>query len=98
MVTQKYSGNFACRKCEGDIGVAVEQKEQLCDEVETVREFAYLSDRVSAGGRCQSSVTARATRGCFKFRECGKLLFEKRFQLKLNGVVYKTYVRSTLLY
>ena len=26
------------------------QEEQLCDEVETVREFTCLGDRVSAGG------------------------------------------------
>ena len=34
--------NIACRKCEGNIGEAVEHKEKLCDEVETVREFTYL--------------------------------------------------------
>ena len=27
-----------------------EQEEKLCNEGETVREFAYLVDRVSAGG------------------------------------------------
>ena len=28
--------NFACRKCEMNIGEAVEQEEKLCNEVETV--------------------------------------------------------------
>ena len=28
----------------------MEQEEKSCDEVETVREFTYLGDRVSAGG------------------------------------------------
>ena len=32
-VTEKFSGNFTCRKCEGNIGEAVEQEERLCDEV-----------------------------------------------------------------
>ena len=32
----------------GNIGDAVEQKETLCDEVETVWESSYLEDRVSA--------------------------------------------------
>ena len=41
---------FALRKCEENIGEAVEQDEHLCDEVETVRQSTYLGDRVSAGG------------------------------------------------
>ena len=49
-VTSKFSRNFTCRECEGNIGEAVEQVEKLCDKVETVREFAYPGDRVSAGG------------------------------------------------
>ena len=43
----------------GNIGEAVEQEEKLCDVVETVREFTYLGDRVSAGGGCEATVTAR---------------------------------------
>ena len=31
-----FSRNFTGWKCEGNIGVAVEQEEKLCDEVETV--------------------------------------------------------------
>ena len=64
-VTPKFSRNFTCRKCEGNIEEAVEQKESLCDEVETVRELAYHSNRVSAG---EAAVTAR-TRCGFKV-EC----------------------------
>ena len=37
----------------------MEQDENLCDEVETVREFTYLCDRVSAGEGCDAAVTAR---------------------------------------
>ena len=37
----------------------MEQEERLCDEVETVREFTYLGDRVSAGGGFEASLTAR---------------------------------------
>ena len=49
-MTPKYSRNFTFRKCERNFGEAVEQEEKLCDEVETVRKFTYLGDRVSAGG------------------------------------------------
>ena len=40
---------FYMKKYEGNIGEAMEQDEKLCDEVETVGEFTYLGDRVSAG-------------------------------------------------
>ena len=45
-------------KCVGNIGEAVEQEEKLYDEVETVRAFTYLGDRMSAGGGCEAAVTA----------------------------------------
>ena len=35
-VTPKFSRNFTCKKCEGNIGEAVEQDNKLCDKVETV--------------------------------------------------------------
>ena len=52
-----FSRDFACRKCEGNIGEAVEQKEKLCDKVETVSEFTYFGDSVSEGGGCEAAVT-----------------------------------------
>ena len=47
----KHLKHFTCRKYEGNIE-AVGQEEKLDDGVETVREFRYLDDRVSVGGRC----------------------------------------------
>ena len=73
-VTPKFSRNFACRKCEWNEGEAVEQEEKLYDEVETVNEFIYLGDRESAGGGCESAVTARTRCGRVQLRECGELL------------------------
>ena len=58
MVTPKFTRNITCRKLEWNVGEAVEQKEKLCDEVETVKEFTYLVDRVSASGGCEAAVTA----------------------------------------
>ena len=37
----------------------MELKETLFDEVETVREFTYLGDRVSSGEGFEAAVTAR---------------------------------------
>ena len=75
-------------------GILVRQwsRKKSCDEVDTVREFAYLGDRVSACGGCDSAVTARTRCGYVKLRECGELLY-CRFPLKLKGVVYKSYAR-----
>ena len=57
-VTPKFYGNLTCRKCQWNIGEAVEQEERLCDEVETVREFSYVGDLESAGGGCEAAVAA----------------------------------------
>ena len=39
----QYSRHFTCRKCEGNIGEAVEQEEKLCDEVETVNSHILVT-------------------------------------------------------
>ena len=36
--------------------------------------------------------------GWKKFRECGEILFRKRFFLQMKGKIYKSYVRSAMLY
>ena len=88
MVTEKLSRDFTCRKCEWNIGDAVEQEVKIFDDVETVREVTYLGDRVSAGGGCEAAVTAKTRYGLVTFRECGKLLYGRRFPLRLNGAAY----------
>ena len=97
-VTPRLSRNFTCRKCEGNIGEAVEQEVKSCDEVETVGEFIHLSDIVSVGGGCQAAVTARTNCGWVKFRECGMLLYSRSFAIILKGAVYESYVRPAILY
>ena len=73
-VTPKISRNLTCRKCEGNIGEAVEQEKKSCNELETVREFTYFGDRVRAGGGCEAAVIARTSCGWAKLRDCGELL------------------------
>ena len=41
----------------------VEPVEELCEEVETVRGFCYLRDRVNVSGGCEAAVIARASIG-----------------------------------
>ncbi|XP_002731282.2 uncharacterized protein LOC100366586, partial [Saccoglossus kowalevskii] len=97
-VTQRLARDFACGRCKNGVGRVVEQEEKLCDEVETVKEFTYLGDKVSVGGGCEAAVTARARFAWVKFREYGELLYGKRFPLEMKGIVYKSCVRPALLY
>ena len=73
------------------------EEKKLCVEVEIVRELIYLGDWVSAGGGCEAAVTARTLCRWVKFRECSKLQYG-RFPPKLNGTVYKSYVRPAVLH
>ena len=56
--------------------------------METVREFTYLGDRVSAGGGCEATVTAKTRYGWVMFRECDELQYCRRFPLKVHRAVY----------
>ena len=42
---------------------------------------------MSAVGGCDAAVTARTRCGWVKFRECGELLYGRRFPLRLKGAV-----------
>ena len=53
---------------------------------------------MSAGGECEAADTVRTRCGRIKSRECGEMLYERRFPLKLKGAVYKNYVRPAILY
>ena len=96
-VTPSLGENFVCGRYKKQIDGLVESVE-LCKEVEMVRSFCYLGDRVNASGGCEAAVTARATIGWVKFKECGELLNSKRFSLKMKGMVYQSCVRSAMLY
>ena len=83
-----------CGRCQKQVDGLVELVEDLCEEMETVRGFSYLGDRVNASGGCKAAVTARARIGWVKFRECGELLNSK----SLTQKVYRSYVRLAMLY
>ena len=76
----------------------MDQEVKLCNEVKTVSEFTYLGDRLSVGGGCEAAMTAKTRRGWDKSRKCGVLLCGRKFPLKLQGAVYKSYVRPTILH
>ena len=73
---------------------AVKQEETLCDDVETIWEYSYLGDRMSAGGICKAAVIARTIFWWIKLRECGELLYDRRFSLGLKGAVFFFFQKS----
>ena len=91
--------NFVCKKCRSVVNnFKRSADEKLCDGVETVSKFTYLGDRLNATGGCEAVVTARSRIGWMKFRECSKILKGGRFSLKMKGKLYKSCVRSAMLY
>ena len=72
--------------------------EVLCDEVETVKDFCYLGDRLNASGGCETAVTARVRIGWMKFREYGELLLGRKLSLKMKKMVYRSCVGSAMEY
>ena len=86
-VTPKFSNNFTSRKCEGNIGEAVEQEETLCDEMQIIMHLTYLDNRVIAGGECEAAVIAKIRCWVVNLRECGELLYGREFPLKLKWAV-----------
>ena len=90
--------DFVCRR-RTDVGDGLEEPvEVLCDEVETVKGFSYLGDRLNASGGCETAVTSRVRIGWMKFIECGELLRGRRFSLRMKGIVYRSCVRSAMLH
>ena len=72
--------------------------EQQKREVETAKESTHVSDRLNADGECEAAATDKSRCGWAKQRVCGKLLYRKRFPLKLKQAVYKSCERPVILY
>ena len=60
-----------CGRCKKQVDGLVEPVEELCEEVEAVRGFCCLEDRVNASVGCEAAVIARARIGWVKFKELG---------------------------
>ena len=98
-VNSTLAKDFVCELCvytkEGIVGLGEEIL--FFAEVEFVKSFCYLGDRLNASGRSEAAVTARTRIGWIKFRECGELLCGKKFSLKMKKI-YQSCVRSAMLY
>ena len=52
---------------------------------------------MSVGGGCEAAVTGRTRCWWVKFRECGELLYGRRFSLKLKGAIRVDYGKQCLM-
>ena len=53
---------------------------------------------MNASGGSEAAVTARTRVGWIKFRECGELLYGRKFSLKMKERNYQSCIRSEMLY
>ena len=92
--------DFVCELCVDRKEGIVEPGEELLffDQVDFVKSFCYLGDKLIASGGSEAAVTARTRIGWIKFREGGELLHGRKFLLKMNGRIYQSRVRSAMLY
>ena len=58
-VTSSSAKHFVCAQCLKVKEACQKSIGKLCDEVETVKGFCYLGDRLNASGGCEMAVTAR---------------------------------------
>ena len=87
-LSETLAQSFACARY-GSTTAGTVATEKLCDDVETVKDFCNLGDRLNTGGGSKAVVTARTKIGWVKFRECGEVLYGKHFSLRLKEKVYQ---------
>ena len=93
--TTRLAMHFVCSKCIGITEGKVDLIKMLHNEVEIANGFCYLEDRLNASSGCEAAVTARVRIGWVRFRECGELLLENRFPLKMKSKVYRCCISSS---
>ena len=79
-VTPRLGRDFVCGRCKKQANGLVGPVEELCEEVDTVKIFCYLGDRVNVSGGCDS----KSENWVDEVQGCGKLLNSKRLSLKMK--------------
>ena len=99
-MTSTLAKGFVCELCVYKTEGIVEPGEEIpfFDQVNFVKSFCYFGDRLNASGGSEAAVTARTRITWIKFRECGVLLYGRKFLLKMKEKVYQSCTRSAMLY
>ena len=80
-VTSTLAKGFVCKLCVDTMeGIGKPGQEiSFFDQVDFVKSFCFLGDRLNASGGSDAAVTARTRIGCIKIRQCGELLYGRKF-------------------
>ena len=99
-VTLTLAKGFVCELCVDTKEGIVEPGKEISffDQVDFVKSFCYLGDRLNASDGSEAAVTARTRIGWIKFRECGELLYVRKLSLKMKRRIFQSCVRSAMLY
>ena len=63
-----------------------------------MKSFCYVGCWLDASVGSEAAVTARTRTRWMKFRECGELLYGRKFSLKMNERIYQSCERFAMLY
>ena len=82
-VTSTLAKGIVCELCVDTKEGIMEPGEEILffDQVDFVKSFCYMGDRLNASGKSEAAVTARTKIEWKKFRECGELLHGRKFLL-----------------
>ena len=99
-VTSTLAKDFVCELCFDAEERMVEPGEEISffDQVDFVKSFCYLRDRLNASCGSEEVITARTRIGWIKFREYRELLYGRKFLLKMKRRIYRSCVKSAMLY
>ena len=70
----------------------------LGEEVERVTHFKYLGTSIEEEGGMETEIAKRVGAGWMNWKKCSGVLCDKMMPVKLKGKVYRTVVRTAMLY
>ena len=68
------------------------------EKIKRAKNFKYLGSTVSNDGRCEKEVRRRIQAGWMSWRKLSGVLCDKKLSAKIKGKMYKSVVRTTILY
>ena len=87
-VTSTLAKSFVCELCVDTKEEIVKPGEEISsfDQIDFVKSYCVLGDRLNASGGSEAAVTARTRIGWIKLRKCGELLYGRKFSLKMKDL------------
>ena len=94
----KSEESFVCEACQKPKENRPPHDDERINAIEMVQSFCYLGDVLQSDGGCDIAVSERVRKGWWKFRELSGVLCNRRLPLTMRGVLYRSCVRTVLVY